>query len=127
MLKDKLKECRLLCGLSQQQVADLLNVHRSTYSYYELGTTEPSLDNLRRLSQMFHVSLYELLELEPPNHGFVVTDPGLPGSETMRIGDLSKEEKMLVLRYRLLTQSQQQELLHTMLNREDLQPHDEDE
>lgn len=126
MLKDKLKEYRMACGLSQQQVADLLNVHRSTYSYYELGTTEPSLDNLLRLSRMFRVDLYELLELERPG-GLMVIDPDYSNGETTRIGDLTREEKMLVLRYRLLTQSQQNDLLVAMLTRDDLQPHDEDE
>ena len=49
MLKQKLKEYRIKCGFSQQQVADVLNMHRSTYSYYESGKTEPSMENIRLL------------------------------------------------------------------------------
>ena len=119
MLKDKLKEFRMDSSLSQQQVADLLNIHRSTYSYYELGKTEPSLDNIRMLSKIFGVSLYDLLEIERPAGSFVRDDFLYPDAPT-RVGDLSSEEKMLVMRYRLLTHSQREALLSTMGITEDL-------
>ena len=118
MLKDKLKEFRTLCDLSQQQVASLLNIHRSTYSYYESGKTEPSLDNIRSLSRIFGVSLNDLLEIDAPSAS-VVHDPADGKEDTLRIGDLTRDEKMLVMRYRLLTRSQRSELLAVMLTPED--------
>lgn len=36
-LKDMLREIRETAGCSQQQIADYLQIARSTYSYYELG------------------------------------------------------------------------------------------
>ena len=61
MLSQKLKEARQRQGFSQQQVARLLGVERSTYSYYETGKTTPSIKNLVNLAQIFRVSVDELL------------------------------------------------------------------
>ncbi len=119
MLKDKLKEYRTACEMSQQAVADLLNIHRSTYSYYELGTTEPSLDNIRALCKIFGVSLDALLEIDLPRSLTVHGNSVYPDVPT-RVGDLARDEQMLVMRYRMLTQSQRDELLSLMLSANDL-------
>lgn len=50
--------------MTQQQVADFLNVNRSTYSYYENGKTEPSITTLMRLAELFNVTLDSLLNME---------------------------------------------------------------
>jgi len=120
MLKDKLKEYRLLCGYSQQQIADVLNIHRSTYSYYELGKTEPSLDNIRTLAMEFGVSLNALLEVESPTSlRFANPDSygkfeHLDESSVSRVGDLTKDEKTLILCFRRLTEKQRKEMLASM-------------
>lgn len=41
---------------TQQDVADMLGIERSTYTRYETGSTEPNFDILERLSQIFDVS-----------------------------------------------------------------------
>lgn len=41
---------------TQQDVADMLGIERSTYTRYETGATEPNFDILERLSQIFDVS-----------------------------------------------------------------------
>ncbi len=46
----KLKYYRDNCELSQQQVANILNIDRSTYTYYEPGKTTPSASMLLKLS-----------------------------------------------------------------------------
>ena len=125
-LKDRLKEYRTLCGLSQQDVADSLNIHRSTYSYYELGKTEPSLENICTLSRLFGVSLNEMLGMQS-DASVAVYDGEAATGETMRVGDLSREEKLLVMRYRLLTSSQRQELLSLMLTSDDLRSEETEE
>ena len=114
-LKDKLRETRLLCGFSQKQVADVLKIHRSTYSYYELGTTEPSLDNLCVLAKLFNISLNELLGIE--TESLSLGDPGIEDEfGTLRTGDLTRDEKTLIMYFRLMTASQRKELLNVMCN-----------
>ena len=49
-------------GLTQQEVAEKLYVDRSTYAYYETGKTEPSVGTLIQLSEIFGISLLEILK-----------------------------------------------------------------
>ena len=42
--------------LTQQQVADEMHVDRATYTYWEIGKTEPSIENLGKLARLFNVS-----------------------------------------------------------------------
>ena len=48
-------------GLTQKQVANYLQLSRSTYTYYELGKRQPSLQTLSRLAELFRVSTDYLL------------------------------------------------------------------
>ena len=50
--------------LSQTQIADLLHLERSTYTKYESGVSETSLQTLRKLQKIFGVSFDELLNEE---------------------------------------------------------------
>lgn len=52
-----IKEARKAAGYTQQAVADLLNIERTSYARYETGTREPDLDTLARLSEIFKVSI----------------------------------------------------------------------
>lgn len=56
-----LKYYRSECGLTQQDVADLLGLERSSYTYYETGKTTPDVETLVRLSKIFHVDFFDLL------------------------------------------------------------------
>ena len=53
-------------GLTQKQVAEYLNVDRSTYAYYEGGRLK-NIDVLLRLSELFEVNLYTLIGKEIPD------------------------------------------------------------
>ena len=50
-----LKQLRNKSGLTQKQVADALNVERSTYAYYETGITKPHCTFVLELSKVFNV------------------------------------------------------------------------
>lgn len=57
MLKDILKELREDKGLSQTDLANILNVTRQTISGYETGVIEPPLSTLIKLADMYNCSL----------------------------------------------------------------------
>jgi len=57
----RLKELRLENGMTQQQVADLLNIKQQSYIRYEYGTGEPSINTLIKLTEIFNVSADYLL------------------------------------------------------------------
>lgn len=47
-------------NMSQEQLAELINVTRQTISKWELGETYPDLNQAKKLSQIFKISLDEL-------------------------------------------------------------------
>ncbi len=71
---NRLKELRHNRGVSQQVIADLLNVTKATYSRYESGQFEPTQASLIRLADYFHVTIDYLLHRQ--------LEKALPGSST---------------------------------------------
>ncbi|WP_326975278.1 helix-turn-helix domain-containing protein [Caproicibacter sp. BJN0012] len=61
-LGEKLRIMRRMLELSQKDVAAILHIDRSTYTYYELGKTEPPLETVVALSNLFSISLDDLLK-----------------------------------------------------------------
>ena len=59
-----LRKLRLKAGYSQKNVADLLNVSRSTYTYYETGKTSPDPFTLNRIARIFGVSMTDFFPPE---------------------------------------------------------------
>ncbi|WP_208560381.1 helix-turn-helix domain-containing protein [Marinilactibacillus kalidii] len=58
---DKIKEGRLNKGYTQEQVAEIINVSRSTVSSWEVNRTYPPLDILVTLGDLYDISLDVLL------------------------------------------------------------------
>lgn len=54
-LRKNMRLLRMNAGLGQCTVSQVLHISRSTYSYYETGTTIPSPITLYRLSQFYGV------------------------------------------------------------------------
>ena len=67
IMDNRLKELRTKAGLLQKDVASLLDVAVSTYSYWEKGTYDIDLDNLNRLAKYYDVTIdYILCREETP-------------------------------------------------------------
>lgn len=60
-LGPKLKEERLKMKLTQENIAEILNVSRQTISSWETGRSYPDLESLVALSDLYNISLDELL------------------------------------------------------------------
>lgn len=60
-LGSKLIKYRKDLKMSQEDVADILKVSRQTISNWELDQTSPDLEQARRLSQLYKISLDELI------------------------------------------------------------------
>ena len=56
-----LRDIRVDCNLTQKQVALRLGVVESCYANWEQGRTEPNIAMLRQLSEIFGISLDELI------------------------------------------------------------------
>ena len=58
---NKLYTLRKQKGFSQEELANRLNVSRQTISKWEVGESTPDLENLVAISELFEVSLDELV------------------------------------------------------------------
>ncbi|MBQ7467093.1 MAG: helix-turn-helix transcriptional regulator [Clostridia bacterium] len=58
---EKLYELRKQSNLTQQQVAKKLGITQPSYIRYEIGNSEPTLENLVKLADLFDVSVDYLL------------------------------------------------------------------
>lgn len=62
---DKLTERRRSKGWSQEQLGEMVNVSRQTVSKWELGLTTPEMENLIELSNIFDITIDELVGKSP--------------------------------------------------------------
>lgn len=65
----KLKNYRIDKDLTQKRVAELIPMNQSNYSKIENGIQEPSLYQLRRLSEILEVTIDDLLDI---NHDVII-------------------------------------------------------
>lgn len=61
MYNEQLRKLRQKKNVSQQVVADYLNITKQAYSLYELGKREPDFETLLKLGEFFNVSTDYLL------------------------------------------------------------------
>lgn len=64
MLGEKIKLYRENKNMTQGEIADILGVKSATISKYEAGTLEPNIESLKKLAELFEVSIDELLKEE---------------------------------------------------------------
>ena len=63
-LGSNLYDARKKSGLSQEEVAEKLGVSRQTISKWELDETLPDIRQSKRLSDIYHLTLDELIEFD---------------------------------------------------------------
>ncbi|MBQ6065293.1 MAG: helix-turn-helix domain-containing protein [Clostridia bacterium] len=108
MLSQRLKAARKACKLTQSQVAEILGIDRSAYTYYETGKTSPSFANLLRLSSVFKVDASWLLggSAAEAETGFLADGEDVfavyQAISQSGMSELSKEERQLVAYYRAM-------------------------
>lgn len=84
-MSNRLKKLRREKGLTQADLAKVLNTNQSQYGKYENGKTNLSLENAQILSEYFGVTLSYLLGLDD--------DSGTDGSRKMKLSKLDPFEK----------------------------------
>jgi len=95
LLSATLKQYRRDLGLTQEQVAQALHIDRSTYAYYEMGRSSPSLEIAAKFATLFGVTIDALICRNTDE----LTDSRAL-NEDFRL--LRKDEQSLLLRYRRL-------------------------
>ena len=116
-IPETLKKLRIKCNYTQKQVADILEIDRSTYSYYESGRIRPDVKTILQLSKIFKVDYTEILDSECSNvfsdcnyEKFQEDKDFLTGSRKASLismpedTNLTSKEKDLILGVRLLSE-----------------------
>jgi transcriptional regulator with XRE-family HTH domain len=113
-LGTKLRKFRTVAKLSQQEIADKLNVRQATYSNWEKGETKPSLDHIIKLSEVLNVPVQEFL---PINEVYIHNQDNNDNSNSFNVG-LNEEnlQKILEPIYLLMQQNNSQnEIIKNLL------------
>lgn len=97
----KLKEKRTALALSQEQLAAQLGVTRQTVANWEKGKTYPDIGSLMKLSDLYHVSLDELLKEDADMRKHVEDSAALP----RKYWNILFEAAILLLPFGLLVAS----------------------
>lgn len=117
---ETIRSLREKCGYTQEQVANALSLDRSTYTYYETGKTEPSIDSLIKLAKLFQVNVINLL-LREEEQALMYSDSKMnrkmansrPENDS-HIYDLTREEKQLMCYFRTMGSDKRKEAMSFM-------------
>lgn len=66
MFSNVLKSLRKKAGYSQVELADILKLSKSTIAMYEVGNRMPDYDMMKRIAELFNVSMDYLYEKKTP-------------------------------------------------------------
>ena len=66
-LGEVLREHRTRCSMTQEFVAESLNVSRQAVSKWENGTADPSTSNLQKLAKLYGITAEELIRSIQPD------------------------------------------------------------
>ena len=75
MLSDNLIMLRNIHGLSQEEVAEKIDISRQAYAKWESGKTIPDIEKCGRLAELYGVTLDSLIKTEQLEDGRVITPP----------------------------------------------------
>ena len=59
---ENIKKTRNKIGITQEQLAEKINVTRQAVSNWENGKTEPDIETLTKIAQIFDISIDELVD-----------------------------------------------------------------
>lgn len=99
-LAKTLRKLRIEAGFTQQNLADILNINRSTYTYYESGKTTPDIRSLKQIAAVLGVNIEIFLESEPLSPTLNDYENRRPAKKIrnnpQHVGELSSKEKKLI-------------------------------
>lgn len=87
MFKDNLIALRKMNGLSQEELADKINVSRQTLSKYETGESLPDVEKCKLIADVFEVSLDDLVNYDSKATGLGVPPKGKHMFGVVKVGD----------------------------------------
>lgn len=87
----KLKKLRQSKAMSQQELADKINITRSTISNYEIGRRTPHLKDLQKFCKVFDVGL-DYFGVQPKDEAFNLLARAREVFESDEVSPIVKEQ-----------------------------------
>ena len=93
-----IKRLREEKGIKQQEIAELINMHRSNYSKIENGQREISVAALDKIAQFFDITIDELIHMgdDLPQEVDITNKSAL--EQMKMIQDLDEEDKQTIFK-----------------------------
>lgn len=117
-LSEKLKYLRSRACMTQDDIAEVLKMNRTSFSKYENGASTPPLAVLRKLAKIYSVPLEYLIHDEQP---FYVlnesTAEDVEREKNLTVFDfaqLTAEERLLIMKLRLITDEQKRVIMNSI-------------
>lgn len=111
-LAKQMRTLRTVNHFTQQQVADILNIDRTTYTSYEISKNTPDIMLLDAFAKIFSVSIDFILNIDT-KHPEALCDE-VDEYETSRseslVSQLSRAERTLLAEYRVLSEEDQKKV-----------------
>lgn len=109
-----LKQKRKNAGLTQSQISSALNLKRSTYAYYEIGRTLPSIKTINKISKVLGIDISVLINAIVDDESDITTLSPDSYKEHEKFYNLKDDEQDVILAYRLLSTSRKSEIKSLM-------------
>ena len=100
-------------NFSQQEMADMLNISRSTYTYYETGKSEPGQEKLKRICEILNVDFNTLLGYSDDS---AVAMEASEEVNDEKFGILTHREEQIILAYRSMN-TEEKEFIGKQINK----------
>ena len=92
-MKFRLKSLREECGMTQQELADKLFLTQKTINSYERGRTQPNMETLCKLADIFDTSIDYLLGITDVRYSYALANDK----------ELIEKEKCFIKNFRKLS------------------------
>lgn len=119
-LGKKLKYYRKAMNLTQQQLAEILGMQRCAYAYYEIGKSLPKYSMLKKISQVFDISIDTLLDNNVGEDATAELENNTQYPATWfkdeSFNQLTEFEQSVLLRLRLMSTAEKNGLINYMNN-----------
>jgi transcriptional regulator with XRE-family HTH domain len=93
-----IKQIREEKGLTQQQLAELINMHRSNYSKVESGERDLSIEAINKIAKYFGMTIDQLVNFDGKIPEEVTVEDKTLLEQVKLIQELDPEEKSMVFK-----------------------------
>ena len=113
-LGESLRKIRIENNFTQKNIADVLGIDRTTYTYYETGASNPSPKTLIALSQIYNISVGYLMGVEEnrPIGAGAKTKVSVASGDPISM--LKEKEKELLMYFRVLDEEKKKEVVELL-------------